>query len=376
MSNKKTFDKSILAMSEGERALTESVKLYDDVFFKQEIKELTSSFDLTKKARFEVAFKMWDSFQKWQNRGAGGMGYKYFLKGYIRAGKLQSKEKNLRAAFYVAKAFPDLEDESKRTKSYECYRMIATAHLSEETKRSLRIAIEQNDDIKSPQIVRMIKEAQKNEGKGIGGDWAPIAKRNFSKVGSNGNAILSELIKRGILEEVFSEARLKSKLDQNKVRWLQEIAGIDFNRISDILLKSKTIAKLKFFKVSSNGNRILNELIKKGILEEVSSEVRLTSSLDQNEDRIWRIVRKVSSEAPSTSNLVQNEEGIEKIAKNDFDKIIGILQRSYCGEDEVVITFKNITQFKKKFIEVFNPSENVRFQIKKIRKNNLGGGLE
>jgi len=168
MNDKEISNESIPALPEGAKDISESVQLFDDAFFKQEARKLSISYDLTRRIRFDVAFKMWDSFKEWQDRNPHSkMGHKYFLREYIKAGDLKQKEKNLRAAFYVAKVFPDLETISNRKKSFECYRGIATARLSQETKESLRTVMEQVDDIKSPQVKRMIKEAKKNEGKEI-----------------------------------------------------------------------------------------------------------------------------------------------------------------------------------------------------------------
>ncbi len=74
-----------------------------------------------------------------------------------------------------------------------------------------------------------------------------IPKIKFSEVGPNGNAILAELINRGVLEEVSStEVRVKKYLEHNKQR-VEEIAKNDFNIIwFDILKKSLIIGGTRY----------------------------------------------------------------------------------------------------------------------------------
>ena len=65
-----------------------------------------------------------------------------------------------------------------------------------------------------------------------------------------------------------------------------------------------TVTKAKFSEATSNGDKILNELIKNKVVKDITStEVRVNPNLDKKE------------------NLVR------QIAKNDFDKVWGVLQQ-------------------------------------------------
>jgi hypothetical protein len=94
---------------------------------------------------------------------------------------------------------------------------------------------------------------------------------------------------------------------------LKLVPGLDeqVNRAENFLKEAEgllewTVAKSKFAEVGANGGTILSELIKNGILEDISStEVRLKVVLD---DKIEQLVKD--------------------IAKTDFDKIWSILQSS------------------------------------------------
>ncbi|MCX5714621.1 MAG: (d)CMP kinase, partial [Candidatus Omnitrophica bacterium] len=84
------------------------------------------------------------------------------------------------------------------------------------------------------------------------------------------------------------------------------------------------VAKSKFSEVSSNGEAILSELIKNGILEEVSSaEVRLKPNTDLKED------------------------AIRGIAKGDFDKIWAILQQAHQELGKSRVLFREKTSLFK-----------------------------
>ncbi len=79
-----------------------------------------------------------------------------------------------------------------------------------------------------------------------------------------------------------------------------------------------TVAKLKFFEVGSNGYAILSELIKNGILEDVSStEVRLKP------------------------NVGLKENTVREIAKDDFGKVWAILQQSHEIDEKVENYYKD-----------------------------------
>ncbi len=75
------------------------------------------------------------------------------------------------------------------------------------------------------------------------------------------------------------------------------------------------VAKLKFSEVGSNGEKILNELLQNGILEEAfSTEVRLKTNLDQNKDKIREIA---GSDSAKILDILQQAQSItfEKIFK-------------------------------------------------------------
>lgn len=70
----------------------------------------------------------------------------------------------------------------------------------------------------------------------------PVAKSRFLETGSNGETILNELLKNGILEEINSrEIRLKENLDQNKNK-IRGIAGDSFDQILNLLQLSQNEA--------------------------------------------------------------------------------------------------------------------------------------
>jgi len=67
----------------------------------------------------------------------------------------------------------------------------------------------------------------------------PVSKSKFLEVGSNGEVILNELLKDGVLEEINSrEIRLKENLDQNKGK-VKRIAGDSFDQILNLLQLSQ-----------------------------------------------------------------------------------------------------------------------------------------
>ncbi len=79
-------------------------------------------------------------------------------------------------------------------------------------------------------------------------------------------------------------------------------------------LSGGIVTKSKFFEVGSNGSNILSQLIKEGILKDVSStevSFQLTNELKRN--------------------------AIRKIAKGDFDKIWSILQQSYSQSNRKIV---------------------------------------
>jgi hypothetical protein len=136
---------------------------------------------------------------------------------------------------------------------------------------------------------------------------------NADKV--NGTKILADLIAGDILEEVSLPGETSStrvQLKQNGISRPSVIEGENFDNVWKTLTKplpkyfeKGTVEKTKISKVGLNGDVILSELIKNGVLEDVSStEVRLKGNLDKNEDKV------------------------REIAKDDFDKIWDILQQS------------------------------------------------
>jgi len=82
------------------------------------------------------------------------------------------------------------------------------------------------------------------------------------------------------------------------------------------LQQKETLAKMKFFVVGPDGTTILNELIKSGILEEVSPiEVRLKPDIELKQDTV------------------------REIAKGDFDEIWAILQQFQKNWDKAIADF-------------------------------------
>ena len=69
-------------------------------------------------------------------------------------------------------------------------------------------------------------------------EYGIVPKFKFSEAGSGGDAILGELIKEGILDDVSStEVRIKVHLNNNQDR-IKEIAKDDFSKICSILEQS------------------------------------------------------------------------------------------------------------------------------------------
>ena len=111
-----------------------------------------------------------------------------------------------------------------------------------------------------------------------------------------------------VLDNLKDIKRVTKKLSHYNGQITLEVATQDTREINKTIhvmdvYKIVTVAKSRFSEIGTNGDAVLNELINKGILQNVSSmEVRLTP------------------------NAVLNEDTIQKIAKGDFDKIWTILQ--------------------------------------------------
>ncbi|MBF0511235.1 MAG: hypothetical protein HQL13_02795 [Candidatus Omnitrophica bacterium] len=135
-----------------------------------------------------------------------------------------------------------------------------------------------------------------------------ILKVRFELAAPHGAAILNDLIKHAVVEEISEN--------------------------------DKVISKFKISGVGLNGGKILNELIGKAIVEEVSpTEVRLKAGLDAKEgvvreiaqddfNTVWEILM-ARPEVRLLPDLYQKQDLVREITKDDFEAIWSILQNSY-----------------------------------------------
>lgn len=147
-----------------------------NAYVKKDVESLARRHDNKKPANFALAFDIKSRFNKWQKIYKISS-FDYYLHELQESGTLKFNISTLKHAYYVARAFPDLEDAEKRELPYSAYSEIANSRMSQEEKRKFRQQAENADHITVSQIRNMI--SKKMKGRPISDKFKYISKEQF-----------------------------------------------------------------------------------------------------------------------------------------------------------------------------------------------------
>jgi hypothetical protein len=133
----------------------------DDSYIKRDIEQYNEIDSETSDVSFKLALALVKNIELWEKAQRRPVEH-YFMKLEKEKG-LRLKSNSLKQAYYVGRAFPDLLDcPPKKRLSFSCYREIATAGISQETKEKIRLIAEE-ERMKRDEVRRLIKRECKNE---------------------------------------------------------------------------------------------------------------------------------------------------------------------------------------------------------------------
>lgn len=131
-----------------------------NAYAKKDVESLARRFDNRKPANFTLAVDIKNRFNQWQKMYKI-KSFDYYLHELEESGNFKFKISTLKHAYYVAKAFPDLEDQDKRKLSFSAYSEIANSRISQEEKRIMRQQAEAADHMTVNKIRNMIAKKMK-----------------------------------------------------------------------------------------------------------------------------------------------------------------------------------------------------------------------
>lgn len=136
----------------------------DNVYIKNDLKSYNDTYDRRRVNNFALAFRIKANFNKWKRRYTTSS-IDYYLRLIEEAGKSSLDPNTLKHAYYVSKAFPDLETVCNRKLSFSAYSEIANSRITKEDKRLLRKQLEEAGSVTVDKIRNII--AKKIKGRTI-----------------------------------------------------------------------------------------------------------------------------------------------------------------------------------------------------------------
>jgi RNA polymerase subunit RPABC4/transcription elongation factor Spt4 len=133
----------------------------DNVYIQKDIESLAKRYNKRKPNNFALAFDLKEKFNYWRKIYQINS-FGYYLHELEEIGNLKFKPNTLKHAYYVARAFPDLENEDKRKLCFSAYSEIANSRLSREEKKKEREKAEETENVTVNQIRNIIAKKLKD----------------------------------------------------------------------------------------------------------------------------------------------------------------------------------------------------------------------
>lgn len=127
-----------------------------DTYAQEDLKYYKAIFDRKGGITFDVAFNLAKRFDRWSELHKSKSIDKY-LKELKKTKELQWEINTLKQAYYVVKAFNDLDKRENRKLRFSHYREIANAYLAPERKQGLRAEAENRGGITVKEIRKLIE---------------------------------------------------------------------------------------------------------------------------------------------------------------------------------------------------------------------------
>jgi len=132
-----------------------------NAYIQKDIESLTNRYNKRKPNNFALAFDLKNKFNHWCKIYQINS-FDYYLHELEEMGNLKFEPNTLKHAYYVARAFPDLENEDKRKLCFSAYSEIANSRLSREEKKKEREKAEEMENVTVNQIRNIIAKKLKD----------------------------------------------------------------------------------------------------------------------------------------------------------------------------------------------------------------------